>query len=41
MQADDGQHPAGCTASVEESSDTGEDALPRTDDVSVRPSSTQ
>ena len=41
VQADDGQHPAGCTASVEESSDTGEDALPRTDDVSVRPSSTQ
>ena len=27
----DGPHPAGCTASVEESSDIGEDAFPLTD----------
>ena len=32
MQADDGQHPAGCTASVEASFDIGEDVLPLTDD---------
>ena len=32
VQADDGQHPAGCTTSEGERSDTGEDALPLADD---------
>ena len=41
MQADDGQHPAGCTTSVEVSSDIGEDAFTLIDDMSVRHSCTQ